>query len=274
MSKKDVKVSVIIPVYNAEEHLKECLDSIINQTLKDIEIICVDDGSTDTSLQILNSYAQNDERIQVLTQQNKFAGVARNTGLSAANGNYYVFLDSDDFFEPDLLELEYAKCEEYNADIAVCAADKFDNKTKEFQPAPWLLDLSLIKEEPFSKDSVSNIYGVSAANPWTKMFSSEFVKKHGLQFQALQRSNDAFFVLTSLALAKRIVAVDKVLVHYRVGQTTNLQSNTTTTDSFCKALSEVKRHLEKCNEFEKVEQSFANIVLAQIQYNLSSFQWH
>ena len=100
-----IKVSVIIPVYNSEDYLQECLDSLLKQTLHEIEIICVDDGSTDGSLQILEKNAANDKRIQILHQENLHAGVARNNGLKAAHGEYVIFLDSDDFFELTLLRL-------------------------------------------------------------------------------------------------------------------------------------------------------------------------
>ena len=90
------KISVIIPIYNSEKYLEECLDSILNQTLKDIEIICVDDGSTDNSLTILENYAQRDKRIQIFSQQNLHAGIARNHGLEKASGEYVHFMDSDD----------------------------------------------------------------------------------------------------------------------------------------------------------------------------------
>ena len=95
-----VKVSVIIPVYNVEPYLKQCMDSVVGQTLKDIEIICVDDGSTDGSLDILREYAAEDNRIQIIEQKNAGAGAARNNGMRHATGKYLSFLDSDDFFEP------------------------------------------------------------------------------------------------------------------------------------------------------------------------------
>ena len=98
------KVSVILPVYNAGKYLHQCMDSIVNQTLKDIEIICVDDGSSDNSLEILRQYAEKDERVKVIAQANGGAGAARNNGLRAATGEYLSFLDSDDFFELDMLE--------------------------------------------------------------------------------------------------------------------------------------------------------------------------
>lgn len=99
-----IKVSVIVPVYNGEKHLEECLDSICNQTLKEIEIICVDDGSTDSSWEILNRYKERDDRIQLYRQQNLYAGAARNTGKAHASGEYLVFWDCDDFFHLEALE--------------------------------------------------------------------------------------------------------------------------------------------------------------------------
>lgn len=92
-----VKVSVIIPVYNAQQYLKQCLDSICQQTLHEIEIICIDDGSTDDSLRILQEYTKKESRLQILTQKNQGAGAARNCGLRAAKGLYLSFLDADDF---------------------------------------------------------------------------------------------------------------------------------------------------------------------------------
>ena len=97
------KVSVIIPVYNVEKYLGPCLDSILGQTLNNIEVICVDDGSTDRSLDILREYEKRDARVKVLTQPNTNAGAARNKGIQQARGEYLSFLDSDDHFDPTML---------------------------------------------------------------------------------------------------------------------------------------------------------------------------
>ena len=99
-----IKISVIIPVYNVEKYLRECLESILNQTFQDFEIICVDDGSTDRSLDILQEYKRKDDRFVILQQRHAGAGAARNHGLKLAEGKYIQFLDSDDYFEPTLLE--------------------------------------------------------------------------------------------------------------------------------------------------------------------------
>ena len=92
-----VKVSVIVPVYNGEEYLEECLDSIINQTLEDIEIICVNDGSTDNSLKILKKYAKNDDRFIILDEDNQGAGISRKKGIDVSKGEFIYLMDSDDY---------------------------------------------------------------------------------------------------------------------------------------------------------------------------------
>ena len=120
-----VKVSVIIPVYNVEPYLKQCMDSVVGQTLKDIEIICVDDGSTDGSLDILREYAAEDNRIQIIEQKNAGAGAARNNGMRHATGKYLSFLDSDDFFEPRMLEKAYDLAEKDQADFVAYKSDQY-----------------------------------------------------------------------------------------------------------------------------------------------------
>ena len=117
------KVSVILPVYNVSDYLRQCMDSIVGQTLKDIEIICVDDGSTDDSLAILKEYEAKDQRVKVIQQANAGAGAARNKGLEIATGEYLSFLDSDDFFEPDMLEKAWSKAHETRAQVVVFRSD-------------------------------------------------------------------------------------------------------------------------------------------------------
>ncbi len=127
------KVSVIIPVYNVEPYLKQCMDSVVGQTLKDIEIICVDDGSTDGSLDILKEYATEDSRIQIIEQKNAGAGAARNNGMRHATGKYLSFLDSDDFFEPRMLEKAYDLAEKDQADFVAYKSDQYHTEKKQFQ---------------------------------------------------------------------------------------------------------------------------------------------
>ena len=112
-----VEISVIVPVYNVSEYLAQCMDSIINQTFEDIEIICVNDGSTDDSLKILEEYSEKDERISIISQENQGQGVARNVGMNAARGNYIFFMDSDDFIKLNALELLHENAVSNNSDV-------------------------------------------------------------------------------------------------------------------------------------------------------------
>ena len=122
------KISVIIPVYNVEKYLGECLDSILAQTFQDFEIICVDDGSTDRSLDILQEYKRKDDRFVIFQQRHAGAGAARNHGLKLAEGKYIQFLDSDDYFEPTLLEELYTRAEKFGSDLTVCSSRKVDDE--------------------------------------------------------------------------------------------------------------------------------------------------
>ena len=268
--KNTCKVSVIVPVYNTEKHLRQCLDSIVNQTLKDIEIICVDDGSTDSSLSILNEYAAKDKRVKVLTQKNLYAGVARNNGMKIAHGKYFVFWDSDDYFELDTLKAEFEECEKYNADICLCGAERFDDTTGKITKMPHMLAVPSDVKLPFNSSSVNDIFFVTSPAPWSKMFSSDFIRKTGLEFQPLKSANDLFFIFSALALAKKIVKVDKVFIHYRFGQTQNLQSKIAENpDVACNALSALKNRLKNEPYWNDIEMSFCDYAIDSINYNLN-----
>ena len=118
-------VSVIIPVYNVEEYLKEALESVVNQSLKDIEIIIINDGSTDKSLRIIKGYATKDKRIKIINQKNQGQSIARNSGIENAKGKYIYFMDSDDYIALETLEVCYKKCEEYELEMIYFVAFHF-----------------------------------------------------------------------------------------------------------------------------------------------------
>ena len=124
-------VSVIIPCYNAQDNLAQCIDSILGQTLEQIQIICVDDGSADATLEILQDYQARDPRVLVIRQQNAGAGAARNRGLEQATGEYLSFLDADDFFEPDMLEKAVTAAEKWQAYHTVLSASILKPRLKQ-----------------------------------------------------------------------------------------------------------------------------------------------
>ena len=151
----EIKVSVIMPVYNAETYLEEAIECLICQTLKEIEIICVDDGSTDRSLEILEEYSKRDDRIKILHQRNLYAGVARNNGLKQANGEFVIFLDSDDLFERGLLEKTYKQGKKVNADIVLFGGECFNVDNGEHKERPDFLRKEYIGDKSvFSRKDI------------------------------------------------------------------------------------------------------------------------
>lgn len=219
-----VKVSVIVPVYNVEKYLRQTMDTIIHQSLEDIEIICVDDGSTDRSVDILKEYQQKDPRIQLIYQKNQYAGVARNHGLAKAKGDYVVFWDSDDLFEPKALELMYKQCLKDEADLCVCAANRYDSLTQKTIYSGTYLKMEWLPQEiPFSKYSHPRyLFNFSTNVPWNKMWKREFIEKNQLQFQPLKQANDTYFSMMSYFLADRITIVNKPLMSYRINNEKSL----------------------------------------------------
>ncbi len=267
------KVSVIIPVYNSEEFLRQCLDSLINQTLEDIEIICVDDGSTDGSRDILEEYARGDERVRVIVQKNKYAGVARNNGMKSAEGEYLIFLDSDDFFAPDLLEKTYNQAVSTDADVVLFGAKKYDMLSGEYIDTPHYFNRRYLPEQTvFSGTDVPDrLFLLTTPCPWTKLFRREFVSSENLRFQPIQNSNDVYFVLTALAVARRISYVDDDLVYYRVGRKENLQSGKDKNPTlFFEAYRAVYDELTKRNIYDQLKKSFAETTISGSVYNLNT----
>lgn len=266
-------VSIIVPVYNVEAYIEQGLDSLLNQSMKHIEIIAVDDGSTDHSLEILKRYENEDKRVRVFTQKNRFAGAARNLGLANAKGEYIIFLDSDDFFAKNLAKDAYYTAKMNDADVVLFGAKHYHNVTGEYKEAKWLLNAHLApQKQPFNyKDCPSELYRITTPCPWTKMFRREFILKSGLKFQNLQNSNDLFFTYVALAMAERIVTLDKQLVYYRIGLENNLQTSKKKNPlCFYEAYKAWHDKLLELGLMDELRQSYVNITLAGCLYNLRS----
>lgn len=265
-------VSVVVPVHNAENHLKECLTSIQNQTLTDIEIILINDASTDATPQILAEFASEEPRATILQGPGcGSAGAARNLGMARAAGEYLAFFDADDFFLPTMLEELYAKAAADHADVVACKFRIYNDVTREVTQPNWMLRLELLPEElPFAAGMVADRI-FSAFNPaaWNKLFRTEFVRSHGLQFQALRRTNDAYFTYMSLALAERITYLDRPLVNYRVANRDSLQG--TISDDpleFVHALRAIRGALQDKELWPQFERAFVNLALTMCLTNL------
>ena len=271
----EILVSIIIPVYNAESFLPECLDSLLNQSLSNIEIICVDDGSTDKSLEILNKYAITDNRIKILQQKNMYAGVARNNGVKIAKGKYVIFLDSDDFFELNMLEEMFFQCEKDKADICLCNARHYNNKTKEYIDVPYLLNMANTPSKlPFShKDCPNTIYQITTSAPWNKLYRKSFLEKENIQYMECKKANDVFFTNIQLVLAEKITVINKKFINYRVETSTSLQAtNHEAPLNFYYAFKKTKETLENHNIYKNVKNSFTQMALSNCLYNLKSLK--
>ncbi len=219
-------VSVIIPVYNVEKYLRQCLDSVVNQTLRDIEIICVDDGSTDSSPAILAEYAAKDPRVKVLTREHTNAGAARNAGLAVATGEYLGFVDSDDWCETTLFEKAYLKAKADDADAVMWRFMMYDMRTGGNGSQNAFPKMVRDMKGVFSAaDLRSGVFTAFNPAPWNRVVRTSLVRGKSIAFQEIERSNDIVFGCLVTVEAERLAVIDEPLYHYRIGMTSNLQAN-------------------------------------------------
>lgn len=216
MKNKQPDISIIVPIYNAEKYLNKCIDSLINQTKKEIEIILINDGSKDNSEKIIQSYK--DKRIRYISQPNKGIGKTRNLGIEKATGKYIMFIDSDDYLDKNACKLLFDKAFSNKLDVVICDfyIKKGTNLTEE-----KIIDFSFcnLKEKP------NLIYDVNLA-PWNKIYKTDFLKKNKIKFVENLKYEDTPFVCEALDKATRIGKVNNCLNYYII----NEQSETTVRD--------------------------------------------
>ena len=258
---KEIKVSVIVPVYNAEKYVAQCLNSIINQTLEEIEVIVINDGSEDGSLEKIQEVQKKDNRIRVINQENKGPASARNRGIKDAKGKYLALWDADDFFESTMLEEMYQVCEENEADICVVRSQAYDDVTGEYREQEWTIKNEMLPAyNPFSYKDVSGyIFNVFNGWAWDKLFRRDMILENKIEFQDIKSSEDMLFVDMALVTAKKIFVLEKTLAFHRVNVKTSVSvTREKTWDCFYKALLEMQRQLLERGIYEEVEKSFIN----------------
>lgn len=267
------KISIVIPVYNVEKYLCECLDSILNQTFCDFEIICVDDGSTDRTLEILRDYKNKDERIFVLQQHHSGAAEARNNGIKLARGKYIQFLDSDDYFEPNMLEELYNHAERYSADLTVCSSRKVDDEGNIVESQNPNSPINLHKtplEKPFNwKDFKEDIFGLFNVPPWNKLYLKDLITSYNLHFQNLTSCNDVAFGHISKICANKIVVFNKELINYRCQRIGSISEHRAKhSKNILLAALQIKDFLEKQGIFEELKKSYIKVIRSHIAWEL------
>lgn len=274
----NVKVSIIIPIYNPGELLIGCLDSATNQSLEDIEIICIDDGSIDGSSEILKRYSQNDARFKIITQDNLGAGRARNEGIKNAEGEFIIFLDSDDWIESNMCELLYHHAKKLNADLVLFDALRHleNGNTKEFTHFGYFKEdcTTFTFDYHFAKEKVFNGYlGVI----WSKFYKNSFLKDNNLLFADHKMFNDVEFHIKSLLLAKTIGYCPKVFYHYmKVGQASlqNTYAGTPTSMCFYDVLVETKEFLTNNGFMDEFRLDFLNYSLYYLKTKLCQMDYN
>ena len=228
------KISIIIPVYNVEKYLRECLDSCINQTLKDIEIICVNDCSPDNSQAILEEYAAKDSRIKIITHKvNTRQGGARNTGIEKAVGEYVWFVDSDDFIDINACQLLYDTAKQYDLDMLNFNAISFRDENDEIKAYfEEVYDTDWSKHVVFcpSKDFVYTKGNWPPVAPWSYIAKSDFVKQFRFREHCFYEDTDWTMIL--YASAQRVRCMTYTAYHRRIRECSVMQSEMTE-QKFC-----------------------------------------
>lgn len=205
---KNIKISVLIPVYNTERYLRKCLDSVLAQTLKEIEIIITNDGATDNSQKIIEEYAIKDKRIRYNIQKNSGLGATRNKGIELAKGEYIAFLDSDDWVEKDYYKFMYEEAKKNNVDLVV-SNFCIDSKSK----------LSVYRHNENNKKRY--LQGVIERRypgfSWNKLYKKSLIDNNHIRFpirDELENIEDQYFTIRTCCFAKNIAFIDNPLIHY------------------------------------------------------------
>ena len=223
---KNIKVSIIIPVYNVENFLRKCLDSVVNQTLKEIEIICVNDGSTDDSQKILNEYAQQDKRIKIINKENAGLGAARNTGMKYVKGQYIGFVDSDDWVDLTMFEKLYENGKIHNSDMVMCPIMLVNEVTGRLNRDTSYFDLTYFKDEfdnrGFNHIQTKDIIFNIAVNAWNKIYKTEFINDIDAKFPEGLIFEDVPFFYQTYLNAMVVTLIRDFLYFHRVNRTDSI----------------------------------------------------
>ena len=267
------KVSVIIPVYNVEKYLRECLDSVINQTLKDIEIICVDDGSTDKSPDILQEYQNKDKRIKVFSQKNLSQGYARNRAIKIAKGDYICFVDSDDWIDEQALENSYEYAVKNNAEVVQFNYKTFYEEKNEYKNSNFAQQieqkygLNLVNKTFYSyKDVVINDFHSFDMHVVNKLYLRKFIENNNIHFSNKRYGEDWLFAVSTLFSAKKIYYLNLYNYYYRYRHNSSSHSSHKYLSDIFSILKDVKKLLIEKKLYDDYKKQYDAFVLNQLSF--------
>lgn len=258
-------VSVVVPVYNVERYLAQCLDSLMNQTLKNIEFVCVDDGSTDESARILKEYSERDSRFRIISKPNSGYGDSVNIGISSAAGKYIGIIEPDDFAEPEMFETLCANAEKYDLDISRCTFFYHDENT------------GTDTEEKFSFMKYDKVYAPRDApevfyqqpTDWANVYRKDFLIDNGIFFLPTPGASfqDTSFLFKAYACADSFMITKKPLHHYRLNENSSCMQKDSKLYFLCYEYDEIRRFLREKGEYGRYR-----YVLAQLQFY--GYKWN
>jgi len=224
MFMENPKISVIMPVYNTAKFLPACLESVINQSFQDIEIICVDDCSTDNSLKILNEYAARDSRITVIqNDKNLGPGFSRERGRAISCGKYIYYFDSDDWLENDALSVINDAVSEAEPDLLIFNYKRYDNISGQFSESIDMPKDKTLFNKIVHANDCENLYKIDGS-VWNKVFKRDFLVKHKIRFSDLRFMEDYIYYITILACDAGVMLLNDVLTVYRANRNNSLVS--------------------------------------------------
>ena len=263
----EILISIIIPVFNCEKYLEKCLNSIIGQNFENFEVICVDDGSTDSSLDILHTFENKFDNLTVLKQKNSGAAAARNLGIKHSKGKYILFVDSDDFIEKDTLKMLYENSVSNDSDIVLFNSDEFDEKGHVRDRIYFPVDLkkdynNYTFNYKNNKRIVFNIFLVC----WSKFYKKSFLINNNITFHNKKIFNDVQIHVETMIFAEKISYLPEILYHYRKENKTSLQSSTGKTNTsiiLFNIFEELYEFLRENNVYSEIETEFTVFVIKE-----------
>ena len=255
-------VSIIVPVYNSERYLSTLLDSLLNQTYRNLEVICINDGSKDTSLQILKDYSSQDARVVVVDKENSGAAATRNVGLDRATGEFLCFVDSDDYVIPTAIERLVGIAVEHDTDAVIFDMDNFDDVTGETSPTNAVVKEFVPSRTVFQLKDIPNFYKRIVGFTVNKLYRSSYLKEMHLRFPQLGAHEDMPFTYVALSAARTLYYLDETLYYYRRSREGSLSDGTNDDYRFMvNALESFRLELVHYDLWDACKRDFINYAL-------------
>lgn len=267
-------LSVVIPVFNGADTIAATLDSLRKQSFADFEVICVDDGSIDDSLEILSMFAAEDSRFRFVSQPNSGAGAARNAGIELASGDYLYFLDSDDLLLPNAFGIINDQISKFHPEVLVFKYRQLNNAdgrigSQRLGIQDWCATFNTTYKPPNS-----TIFQLTTPEAWIRVVSSDFIKARDLRFQEIPRANDLYFAWSAMSESETTLLLDVPLILHRVSRGKSLQSTSDESPlAPLEALSRLRDRLaERIVSDQDLRRSFVNAALGVVEFHLSSLR--